>query len=382
MIKKRRRLQVGSGILVLIALFFLLAPTYVREALLHWYPNIDDTYLFASHTLAEADTCWEWPVSHQYNRYRPDSTEHAFLEEYGTVAFLVIRNDSILYEEYRDGWTSRTLSNIFSATKSIVGILTGIAYDEGWIGDLDDPVGNYLLEFQEGKKSEVTVRDLLTMSSGLNWDEAYTSLFSTTTEAYYGDNIRRLIMDLQVVEEPGKRYAYKSGDTQLLAFVLEAATGRTLSEYAREKLWKPMQACQEALWNLDREGGDEKAFCCFNTTARDLARFGRLMLREGDWNGRQLVSSAYMQEAMSPALYLENEFGDGVLDYYGFQIWIMHYKGLQFPAFRGLGGQYVFAVPEKNAVVVRLGHKRSEVYDRELTTDIFPYLDIAFRILE
>lgn len=382
MIKKRRRLQVGSGILVLIALFFLLAPTYVREALLHWYPNIDDTYLFASHTLAEADTCWEWPVSHQYNRYRPDSTEHAFLDEYGTVAFLVIRNDSILYEEYRDGWTSRTLSNIFSATKSIVGILTGIAYDEGWIGDLDDPVGNYLLEFQEGEKSEVTVRNLLTMSSGLNWDEAYTSLFSTTTEAYYGDNIRRLIMDLQVVEEPGKRYAYKSGDTQLLAFVLEAATGRTLSEYAREKLWKPMQACQEALWNLDREGGDEKAFCCFNTTARDLARFGRLMLREGDWNGRQLVSSAYMQEAMSPALYLENEFGDGVLDYYGFQIWIMHYKGLQFPAFRGLGGQYVFAVPEKNAVVVRLGHKRSEVYDRELTTDIFPYLDIAFRILE
>lgn len=382
MIKKRRRLQVGSGILVLIALFFLLAPTYVREALLHWYPDIDDTYLFASHTLAEADTCWEWPVSHQYNRYRPDSTEHAFLEEYGTVAFLVIRNDSILYEEYRDGWTSRTLSNIFSATKSIVGILTGIAYDEGWIGDLDDPVGNYLPEFQEGKKSEVTVRDLLTMSSGLNWDEAYTSLFSTTTEAYYGDNIRRLIMDLQVVEEPGKRYAYKSGDTQLLAFVLEAATGRTLSEYAREKLWKPMQACQEALWNLDREGGDEKAFCCFNTTARDLARFGRLMLREGDWNGRQLVSSAYMQEATSPALYLENEFGDGALDYYGFQIWIMHYKGLQFPAFRGLGGQYVFAVPEKNAVVVRLGHKRSEEYDRELTTDIFPYLDIAFRILE
>lgn len=382
MIRNRRRLQIGSGILALIALFFLLTPTYVREALLHWYPDIDDTYLFAAHPLNKADTCWEWPVSEEYNRYRPDSTEQAFLQQYGTVAFLVIRNDSVLYEEYRDNWTPQTLSNIFSATKSIVGILTGVAYDEGFIGNLDDPVGKYLSEFQEGKKSEVTIRDLLTMSSGLNWDEAYTSLFSTTTEAYYGDNIRKLIMGLQVVEEPGKRYAYKSGDTQLLAFVLEAATGRTLSEYAREKLWKPMQACQDALWNLDRKGGDEKAFCCFNTTARDLARFGRLMLREGDWNGRQVVSRAYMQEAVSPALYLENEFGDGALDYYGFQIWIMHYRDMQFPAFRGLGGQYVFAVPEKNAVIVRLGHKRSNEYVRELTTDVTRYLDIAFRILE
>ena len=85
-------------------------------------------------------------------------------------------------------------------------------------------------------------------------------------------------MNLEVTEDPGKRYSYKSGDTQVLSLLLEAATGRTVSDYAQEKLWQPMQACTDALWNLDRKGGDEKAYCCFNTTARDVARFARLIL--------------------------------------------------------------------------------------------------------
>jgi len=259
-----------------------------------------------------------------------------------------------------------------------------------------------LPEFGEGDK--ITIRNLLTMSSGLDWDEAYTALISKTTQAYYGDRIRDLIMDLKVVEEPGKKYSYKSGDTQLLSFVLEAALDKvhkekeyewgifktevkvhspeSISEYAERKLWKPLGACNDALWNLDREDGDEKTYCCFNTTARDLARLGRLILNKGNWNGRQLISETYLNEAITPAGYLENEFGDGSLDYYGFQIWIMHYKEMRFPAFRGLGGQYMFVIPQKNAIVIRLGHKRSDAYIREKTIDMDAYLDIAFKILE
>ena len=378
----RKRLRISSAILVLIALFFLCMPTYMREALIHWYPDISDTYLFVSHTIEIPDTCWEWPVAPDCNTYVLDSADNAYLDELKTVAFLVIQYDSILYEEYREDWTPQTLSNIFSATKSIVGLLIGVACDEGYIKSLDDPVGKYLPEFQQGEKSRITVRNLLTMSSGLNWDEANTALFSKTKQAYYGDNIRELVIGLEPETEPGKQYSYKSGDTQLLSFVLEAATGRTISDYAQEKLWKPMQACNDALWNLDKKGGDEKSYCCFNTTARDVARFARLMLHNGNWNGRQLVSEAYMAEAMAPAAYLENEFGDGALDYYGFQIWIVHYKGMQFPAFRGLGGQYIFAIPQKNAIVVRLGHKRSDEYNREKTIDLDCYLDIAFKILK
>lgn len=397
--------KITSGILVLVAIAFLVMPTYVREALIHWYPDISDTYLFHSNTVNKADSCWEWAQAKDYNRYQMTAEENAYLDKYGTVSFLVIQNDSILYEEYRDGWTPETLSNIFSATKSIVGLLIGIAHDEGYIESLDDQVSKYLPEFKEDDRDKITIRNLLTMSSGLNWDEAYTALFSKTTEAYYGDNIRGLVMGLEAVEEPGKQFSYKSGDTQLLSFVLEAALagkGRkdsagipgqpaagtsdgatmTISDYARQKLWQPMGACTDALWNLDKKNGDEKSYCCFNTTARDVARFARLMLHQGNWNGKQLVSEAYMAEATSPAAYLKSEFNDGALDYYGFQIWVLNYKNMQFPYFRGLGGQYIFAIPEKNAIVVRLGHRKNDVPVRERTIDVTDYLDIAFKILK
>lgn len=387
---RKKWMMISSGVLVLIALIFLCLPTYMREALIHWYPDISDTYIFSSHTVRKADICWDFPEARDFNSYQMTPEENKYLDQYGTVAYLVIQNDSVLYEEYRDGWTPETLSNIFSATKSIVGLLIGIAYDEGYIESLDDKVSKYLPEFKEEDKDKITIRHLLTMSSGLDWDEAYTALISKTTEAYYGDNIRDLVMNLEVAEEPGKKYSYKSGDTQILSFVLEAALNKghkekesvTISDYAQEKLWQPVQACNDALWNLDREGGDEKTYCCFNTTARDMAHLARLILHNGNWNGKQVISEKYLQEAISPAVYLENEFGDGQLDYYGFQIWIMHYKGMQFPAFRGLGGQYIFAIPQKNAIVVRLGHKRSDEYIREKTIDMDQYLDIAFRIME
>lgn len=375
-------MTISAGLLAIIALLLLCLPTYIREALIHWFPDISDTYIFASNTVSKADTCWDFPLAQNYNAYHMTTQENDFLKEYETVAYLVIRNDSVLYEEYREGWTPETLSNIFSATKSIVGLLIGIAYDEGYIGSLDDKVSKYLPAFKEGNKDQITIRNLLTMSSGLNWDEAYTALISKTTQAYYGDNIRELVMNLEAVDEPGKKYSYKSGDTQLLSFVLEVATGQTVSDYAQQKLWQPVQACHDALWNLDKKDGDEKTYCCFNTTARDIAHLARLILNNGNWNGKQIISENYLQEAIAPAMYLENEFGDGPLDYYGFQIWIMNYQGMHFPAFRGLGGQYIFAIPQKNAIVVRLGHKRSDEYIREKTIDIDSYLDIAFNILK
>lgn len=379
--QKKKTKRICMLLPVVIALI-LIIPTYIQEALIHWYPDITDTDLFYSHKVAKADSVWEWERAADYNAYTMCSDDSAYLAKFGTVSFLVIQNDSILYEEYREGWTPETLSNIFSATKSIVGLLVGIAHDEGYIKSLDDKVGQYLPEFRQGDKAKITIKNLLTMSSGLDWDEAYTSLFSLTTQAYYGDNIRNLVMNLKATDEPGKIFAYKSGDTQILSFIVEVATKRTISDYAQQKLWQPMQASTDALWNLDKEGGDEKSYCCFNTTARDVARFARLMMHHGNWNGKQLVSEEYMHQATTPAAYLRNEFNDAPLDYYGYQIWLMNYRGMQFPYFRGLGGQYIFAIPEKNAIVVRLGHKKNAIPDREKTIDVTDYLNIAFKILK
>ncbi len=371
-----------AGVVVLLAVGYACLPYYARQALIHLMPDIDDLQLFDRHTVERGDTAWLWPHAQGYNRYRLEPEDSACLARLETVSFLVIRHDSILFEHYYDGWNDTLTSNLYSATKTIVGLLVGIAHGEGAIRSLDDPVSRYIPSYTRGRQAQVTVRDLLTMSGGMAWDESYASLFSVTTHGYYGNDLYDLVTGLDVADAPGRQYSYRSGETQLLAFVLEAATGQTLSEYAEEKLWKPMQAERDAYWLLDKEGGDEKAFCCFHTTARDAARFGRLMLHGGEWGGRQLVPADYMAEAMRPASYLKDQWGKDSLDYYGFQTWIMHYRGQVNPYMRGMLGQYVIAIPSLDAIVVRLGHKRSDVYRRELTTDIIRYMDIAMKVLQ
>ena len=142
-----------------------------------------------------------------------------------------------------------------------------------------------------------------------------------------------------------------------------------------------MGPSHDALWNLDSENGMEKAYCCFNSNARDFARWGQLVLNNGSWDGKQLISSSYLEEALSPADYLKDEEGNP-LDYYGYQWWIINYRGYSIPYMRGILGQYVFPIREKNAVVVRLGHKRSDELIGPNRKDIFVYLDAALELLE
>ena len=381
--KKKTILRVLIALVAVLAIVYAALPYYARQALIHWMPVIDDLETFHRHTVHHnPNDVWHWPLSSDYNRYRLTENDAHYLDSLHTVSFLVIHHDSIVFESYRDGWNDTLTSNIYSATKTIVGLLTGIALDEGKIHRLDDPVSHYIPAYTKGMQADVTLRHLLTMSGGMAWDEAYASLFSVTTHGYYGNDLYDLVTGLEVIDKPGVQYSYRSGETQLLAFVIEAATGQTLSEYTEEKLWKPMQAERDAYWLLDKKDGDEKAFCCFHTTARDVARFARLLLHHGNWQGRQLVSKAYMNELMRPASYLKDQWGKDTLSYYGFQTWIMDYHGMRCPYLRGMLGQYIIAIPEMDAIVVRLGRKRCDVYDREITTDITRYMDVAMKILK
>ena len=380
---RTRTLLLTAAALLLTLAAYLCLPHYARQALIHLMPVIDDLETFHRDTVRHDPAHVRlWPHAAAYNRSRLSPADEAYLDSLHTVAFLVVSRDSLLFESYRDGWNDTLTSNLYSATKTIVGLLTGIALDEGKIHSLDDPVSRYLPAYTRGRQADVTLRHLLTMSGGMAWDEAYASLFSVTTHGYYGDDLYDLVTQLDVTEAPGVQFSYRSGETQLLAFALEAATGQTLSKYAEEKLWKPMQAERDAYWLLDKAGGDEKAFCCFHTTARDAARFGRLLLRHGNWDGRQLVSTSYMDELMRPASYLKDQWGRDSLSYYGLQTWLFPYRGEVLPCMRGMLGQYIFAIPSQEAIVVRLGRKRHDVYEGPFTVDMTRYLDIAMKILD
>ncbi len=367
-------------IIAIIAFVIAFTPQYLVTAIRHGEPNIDDYKIFYNRTI-EAGEYHPWQISEDYNQFEMSSKTRSIIEQYKPVAFLVIQDEKIKYEEYWDGYDEHSLSNSFSAGKSIVGLLIGIALDEGKIKSLDQPVGDFLPVFQKGRNAELTIRDLLTMSSGLNWDEAYSSPFSMTTVAYYGEDLPGLINSLEVVETPGKEFDYLSGNTEVLAMIIEAATGKRMADYASEKIWKHIGARYDALWCLDSEDGMEKAYCCFNSNARDFARFGQLVLNKGKWNDNQIISEEYLKEATSPASYLVDKGDKKPISFYGFQWWIIHYKGHTIPYMRGILGQYVFAIPEKNAVVVRLGHERSKEYIGHHTKDVNQYLDAAFEML-
>lgn len=368
------------AIIVLAVFIYLALPYYAKQALVHQMPGIEDYKIFSNRIVRTGDH-QTWEIDENYNRAKIADSTRDKMAFYEPVAFLIIRDQKIIYEEYWDGFNEDSPSNSFSMAKGIVSLLIGAALDDGYIKSLDQKVGEFIEAYNESGKEEITIRYVLTMSSGLSWDEAYASLFSPTTESYYGNDLRGLVKNLDMMEKPGVRYYYRSIDTELLAMIVESATGRNVSDYCSEKFWKKMGAKHDALWSLDEKEGMEKAFCCFNSNARDFARWGQLILNKGKWNGNQLISEDYLNEAITAADYLLDDDGNHV-DYYGYQWWLINYDGYKIPYMRGVQGQYVFAIPGKNAVVVRLGHKRSDELIGPNRKDIFVYLEAAFQILE
>lgn len=352
--------------------------SYLYRALIYNYAGIDDLDLFDAREVSH-DAPQPWPLATSYNKKPVSAVLKATLEKYESVAFLVIKNDSICYEQYWDRYDTNSISNSFSVAKSIVSTLVGIAIDEGKIKSIDDPVSKYLDWFNRDKSKSLTIRHLLTMSAELNWDEAYSSLFSITTKAYYGNNLEKIMRSLKVKKEPGKVFNYQSGCTLLLGAIVENATGKKLADYASEKLWKPLGAEFTAQWSLDHINGEEKSFCCFYASARDFARLGQLYLNGGKWDGRQVVSERWVQEATIPAAGLLDKDGKPNT-FYGYQWWILNYANHRIFYARGILGQYIAVIPDLKIVMVRLGKQRGDKRPDNHLTDFVTYADEVIKM--
>jgi CubicO group peptidase (beta-lactamase class C family) len=217
-------------------------------------------------------------------------------------AFLVIRNDTIVYEQYRDGYTDSTRSSSFSVAKSVTSALLGAALESGAIGSLDDPVTRYIPELTKKPAfGGITVRHVLAMQTGFAYTRTNGSLWhdfrSSDALFYYSTDLRESIAGQHRADPPGTRWAYKDSDTQLLGWVLERATGKSLAAQLEENVWRKIGTEHQASWDLDHPGGFENAASGLNATARDFARFGRLYLQNGMWNGTRVLPEAWVRES-------------------------------------------------------------------------------------
>lgn len=354
---------------ILISLFFLLIAfnlwvilsgnTFFYTVIYHNLADIDDYKIFPQRKIAKSLHPQAWPLAGGLSGNKISDSLRKELEGLGTVALLVIKKDSIRYEEYWDGYNKNSFSNSFSMAKSYVGAMIGTALKEGKIKNINQKVGDFLPSFRKGRKAEITIKHLLTMSSGLNWKEEYLNPMSTVSEAYYGKELHKLMDALEVTEDPGKIYRYKGGDTQVLAFIIEKVSGKSLSSYAEEKLWQPLGSENPAIWSLDHEGGEEKASCCLNSNARDFARLGQLYLQQGNWNGVQIIDTNYIKASLEPNGLLTPKNENEKVDFYGYQWWVIpDYKGIKVFYARGVSGQYIAVVPSFKMIIVRLGKQR------------------------
>ncbi len=279
----------------------------------------------------------------------------AYLDRTKTVAFLVIQNDSIQYERYFNKYAKESIAASFSMAKSITSMLIGIAIEEGKIQSVNEPVTNYIPELKPNGFGTVTIKHLLQMTSGLDFNESYTNPFGHAATFYYGTNLRKAINKLKLKDAPGEKFDYTSGTTQLLGLVLERALRtQTISSYLEEKIWKPLGMEYDATWSLDRKkDGLEKTFCCLNARARDFAKLGRLYLRNGDWNGTQIIPEQWVKAST------KLDTAEHSAPFYQYQWWLTK-NAEQFYA-QGILGQYIFVDPHKNLIIVRLGEKTSKV---------------------
>ncbi len=370
-------------VLLIVGLSFTPQFAHLRNFAIWGKHTIHDYKTHPTRLVASGGAPQYWPLDSNFNKVVISDSLLKIMDSNDTHAFLVFQDGKLLYEKYWDGYTPKTLSGSFSAAKSMISLLIGIALDEGKIKSLEEPVGNYIPHFKEAGLEKVRIKDLLTMSSGTNYKESDKSYFSMNAYGYYGDDEEYMVNKMAFKEPAGVHWEYRSGDTQVLGLIVEKAFGQNISTLVSERFLKPMGAEEDALWLLDGDKKHEKAFCCFNGVARDYARFGELVLRNGNWKGKQIVSEKYVKEATTPASYLKDPTENGnPVDFYGYQYWMVNEQGHDIVFQNGLFGQYVYVIRDKNAVVVRLGESKVTKPIHHHQPEIFAYAAAALSILK
>jgi CubicO group peptidase (beta-lactamase class C family) len=337
-------------------------------------PTIDDYPKFINRTVKAAR-----PKPFKYHPESIDlkltAEEEKLFIKWETSAVFILKDGEVLFEKYWDAYSKQSLTNSFSMAKSFTSLCIGAAIKEGKIPSTYQLISDYLPEYVG---SDIRIRDLLQMSSGIDFGESYGDPFGFMAKAYYGTTIYDLTLSKKSTKPAGVEWNYQGGNTLLLSFILQKATGKSLSSYFAEKFWQPLGAESNALWTIDKEKGQERSYCCFYSNASDFARIGQLMLDSGRLGSSSLIELDYFKNSISP-VNLPDALGKKVL-HYGYQWWLGNYKGVSFFYARGILGQYIVSVPEWNVVFVRLGKKRDPTRGAVVPSDLLNYFDVIERI--
>ena len=355
--------------------FLLWSPNIQAEGFLHW------DRIFATRTVARGPRVHDLPAGHALPAVRFDdqgrscTTDELMANEH-LSGLLVLHQGRVVLERYALGLSRELRWQSSSMVKSITSTLVGAALHDGSICTLDDSIIKYLPDFAGTAYAGVTVKHLLTMTSGINWTEDYEDLLADVAEHYIKPiaqrqhgYIRAYMKTLQRIDPPGAQFYYNTGDTFLLSLILSKATGKTVADYCAEKIWRPCGMEQDGYFMLESDNGDEITGSCCGASLRDYGRFGQLMLNDGvAADGTRVLPLGWTQLATAPsAPNFHRDIGarprldTSSFTGYGYLWWVHHPD-----SFMALGayGQWIHVEPKHGLVFVMVGAMPREIFMR------------------
>lgn len=369
----------AAGLLALVVLFILggmvvYSPEYVYRTLAWQESDAFDWQKFPFYPLKASSSPQPFPsapdprVSGLLADLTGAEDWEAYLAANQTQAFLVIHNGQIVYEQYFNDTRRDSIVTSFSVAKSFVSALILLAVEDGSIASLDDPVTDYLPELaaRDPRFTDISIRDLLRMASGLEYVEMRPLLFNSddVLTTYYPDQRKIALENTRIIDPPGVYFLYNKYHPQLLGMILERATGRRVTVYLQDKLWEPLGMEYDGSWSTDSTASDfEKMETGVNARALDFAKFGVLFLNQGMWRGEQILSADAVRESSGPFLpdgydsyypeWFASRPGKG---YYNLMWWgFVREDGEYDFAAMGDKGQYIYISPHKDLVILRFG---------------------------
>ncbi|MGO3183233.1 MAG: serine hydrolase domain-containing protein [Aequorivita sp.] len=284
--------------------------------------------------------------------WKDKTTLDSYMNDNHIGGVIVLKDNKIRLEEYADGVDKETVWTSFSMAKSVSSMLLGVALKEGDIESLDDSLQKYILELKDHDYGKVTVRQLLTMTSGIDWNEDYEDPNSDVAQMYQSpcekneSHILTYMKPLKFVHEPGTYWNYSTGETDLVGILIQKATGKSLADYLSEKIWQPMGMENCAYWLADECSDLNIGGSGLSASLRDYVRIGTLMLNKGKNGAENILSEKWVEDSTS-LLYETNDQGGG----YGYLWW--RFKDGSYAAV-GIFGQMLYIDPNKDLVIAQI----------------------------
>jgi CubicO group peptidase (beta-lactamase class C family) len=373
-------------IAALLIVFFVVisitnSPTYAWRLLCYGQSDTQDYKIFPERPIENAPVRSLIP---QGDQGTPSEVEYLYegatrkealedlLKRTDTKAFLIIKDDQLIYETYLNS-SEKDINTSFSSAKSFNSALIGAAIADGYITSVNDTVIKYVPEIKGRGLDTLTIRDLLLMNSGIHYVEMeempfYKAPFADDVITYYSADMRKAALSVQASGAPiGEAFRYNNYHPLLEGLIIERATGMHVAQYLQERFWKPMGAEFPASWSLDsKTSGFEKMESGINARARDYARFGLIFLHNGNWNGVQILPEDWVRESTEPLrpdprIWETMTYWPEYNGYYKYHWWGINNPDGTFDFYaNGRFVQYVYVAPRKNVVIVRLGNAPDE----------------------